>query len=146
MTTPLLAEEMAKRIGEHVPGSVPGVAGQAVIVQSESLLEVSRFLKETPGLDFDYLTNITGIDYLDYFEIVYHLTSIKNNHGFILKTRCYGRENPSVPSATGLWRGAELQEREVYDLMGIRFEGHPNLKRIYLWEGFEGHPLRKDYL
>ena len=104
-----------------------------------------RFLKESFVLDFDYLTNITGVDYFDDFEVVYQLISMKNNHSLTLKTRAYGRENSSVPSVTSLWRGAELQEREIYDLMGIRFEGHPNLKRIYLWEGFEGHPLRKDY-
>ena len=100
----------------------------------------------TPGLDFDYLTAITAVDYLDYLEVIYQLTSIKHNHSLVLKTRCYGQDNPTLPSVVSLWRGADFQEREIYDLMGIRFEGHPNLKRIALWEGFEGHPLRKDYL
>ena len=86
------------------------------------------------------------MDYYDYFEVVYQLTSMKHNHSLVLKTRCYDRINPVVPSVVRLWRGADFQEREVYDLMGISFEGHPNLKRIALWQGFEGHPLRKDYL
>ena len=60
--------------------------------------------------------------------------------------RCYGRERPEAPSVVSVWKGAELQEREVWDLLGVRFEGHPNMKRILLWEGFEGHPLRRDYV
>ena len=74
------------------------------------------------------------------------MTSTMHNHSIVLKTRCHDRENPSVPSVISLWQGADLQEREIYDLMGIRFEGHPNLKRLFLWDGFQGHPLRKDYL
>ncbi|GAH82618.1 unnamed protein product [marine sediment metagenome] len=64
----------------------------------------------------------------------------------MLKVRCYDRENPTLPSVVGIWRGADFQEREIFDLFGIGFEGHPNLRRIVLWEGFEGHPLRKDFL
>ena len=71
---------------------------------------------------------------------------MRRNHSAILKTRRYGREEPSVDSVTSIWIGADLQEREIWDLMGIRFEGHPNLKRILLWENFPGHPLRKDFL
>jgi len=73
------------------------------------------------------------------------LTSLEFNRSVIIKTRCYSRENPTLPSVIGLWQGADLQEREIFDLMGIRFEGHPNMKRIFLWEGFDGHPLRKDW-
>ncbi|GAI48846.1 unnamed protein product, partial [marine sediment metagenome] len=118
----------------------------SLLVKSESWLEVATFLKTTPGLDFDYLTGITAVDYYDYFEVVYQLTSMKHNHSLVVKTRCYGRENLTLPSVVSLWRGADFQEREIYDLMGISFEGHPNLKHIVLWEGFEGYPLRKDYL
>jgi NADH-quinone oxidoreductase subunit C len=63
----------------------------------------------------------------------------------IIRTRCFSRVNPTLPSVIGLWQGADLQEREIYDLMGITFEGHPNMKRIFLWEGFPGYPLRKDF-
>ena len=83
---------------------------------------------------------------MEYFEIVYHLLSMRRNASVVLKTRCYGRDEPVVPSVVDIWRGAELQEREIWDLMGIRFEGHPNMKRVLLWEEFPGHPLRKDYL
>ena len=71
---------------------------------------------------------------------------MKHNHSLVVKTRCQGRDNLSLPSVVSLWRAADYQEREIYDLMGITFEGHPNMKRIVLWQGFQGHPLRKDYL
>jgi len=109
-------------------------------------LAVVAFLKDTQGLDLDYLNYITAIDYYDHFEVVYQLVSLEHNHSLVLKTRCYRRDNPTLPSVVSLWQGADFQEREIYDLMGIRFEGHPNMKRIVLWEGFQGHPLRKDYL
>ncbi len=146
MTVHLSGSKVAEQITGNFPEAVSEASDQAVIVKSESLLEVAEYLKKSPGLDFNFLNSVTAVDYYDYFEVVYHLTSLEHNHGLVLKTRCYDRENPAVPSVTGLWRGADFQEREIYDLMGIKFEGHPNLKRIVLWEGFEGHPLRKDYL
>ncbi|MCH8114571.1 MAG: NADH-quinone oxidoreductase subunit C, partial [Chloroflexi bacterium] len=83
----------------------------------------------------------------DHFEGVYRLTALPKNASAVVKTRVgLGRTDASVPSVVPIWRGADYQEREVWDLMGIRFEGHPNHKRIMLWEGFPGHPLRKDYV
>jgi NADH-quinone oxidoreductase subunit C len=146
VTIALNGEEVAKKIAEVVPGSVVAADKVTVVVSSKSLYQVAEFLKNTSGLDFDYLNDLTAVDYLDYFELVYHLASLKHNHSLVLKTRCYERENPIVSSVVGLWRAADFQEREVYDLMGIAFEGHPNLKRLLLWEGFVGHPLRRDYL
>jgi len=146
MTIALSGEEITAKLEKKFPGSIIESSQNSLVVKSESWLEVATFLKTTPGFDFDYLTSITAVDYYDYFEVVYQLTSIKHNHSLVVKTRCYGRDNPTVPSVVSLWRGADFQEREIYDLMGIRFEGHPNLKRIFLWEGFHEHPLRKDYL
>jgi len=146
MTLAFSGEEIASQVEEHLPGSIVDSSQDSLVVNSESWLAVATFLKDTPGLDFDYLTSITAVDYYDYFEMVYHLTSLKHNHSLVVKTRCYEREKPSLPSVVSLWRGADLQEREIYDLMGISFDGHPNLKRIFLWQGFHGHPLRKDYL
>jgi len=145
MTVALSGREIATRLEEQFPGSIIESSQNSLVVKGESLLEVATFLKTTPGLDFDYLTSITAVDYYDYFEVVYQLTSIKHNHSLVVKTRCYARENPTLPSVVSLWRGADFQEREIYDLMGISFDGHPNLKRIFLWGGFKGHPLRKDY-
>ena len=145
MTVALSGREIATRLEEQFLGSIIESSQNSLLVKGESLLEVATFLKTTPGLDFDYLTSITAVDYYDYFEVVYQLTSIKHNHSLVVKTRCYGRDNPTLPSVVSLWRGADFQEREIYDLMGIRFNGHPNMKPIILWEGFQGHPLRKDY-
>ncbi|MBM4446559.1 MAG: NADH-quinone oxidoreductase subunit C [Chloroflexi bacterium] len=128
------------------PGTVVAADKAAVVVTSKSLYQVAEFLKNTPALDFDYLTNLTAVDYMDYFEVVYHVISLKHNHSLVLKTRCHDRDKPAVPSVVSLWRSADFQEREAYDLMGIIFEGHPNLKRLLLWEGFVGYPLRRDYL
>jgi NADH-quinone oxidoreductase subunit C len=143
MTKQLSGPEVAQQIGEKFPDAITGSDETAVFVRSEALLEVARFIKES--LDLDYLNSITAVDYIDYFELVYHLTSLENNHSIILKTKCDERENPKVPSVVSLWQGADFQEREIYDLMGISFEGHPNMKRIFLWDGFQGHPLRKDF-
>jgi len=146
MTVSLSGSEVAKQIAERFPEAVSEVNDQAVVVKRESLFEVGEYLKSSPELNFDYLNYIAAVDYYDYFEVVYQLTSREHNHSLILKTRCYDRDKPIVPSVISLWRGADFQEREIYDLMGISFEGHPNLKHIVLWEGFEGYPLRKDYL
>ena len=146
MTVALSGKETASQIEEKFPGSVEESSQDSLVVKSDSLLPAATFLKDTESLKFDYLNYITAVDYYSYFEVVYQLTSLEHNHSIVIKTRCYTRENPAVPSVVGLWQGANFQEREIYDLMGISFEEHPNLKRIALWSGFEGHPLRKDYL
>jgi NADH-quinone oxidoreductase subunit C len=146
MTIALSAREVAKQIVERFPDAVIEAGDTAVLIDSASLVDVATFLKDTPGLEFDYLNHITAVDYYQYFEVTYQFTSIEHNHSILLKARCYGRDNTSLPSIVSLWRGADYQEREIYDLMGIRFEGHPNMKRIVLWQDFPGHPLRKDFL
>ena len=146
MTVALPTGEIATRLEERFPGCFEEGGKDSLLVKAGSLLDVASFLKNEPDLKFDYLNYITAVDYFSYFEVVYQLTSLGHNHTVIIKTRCYSRENPVVPSVISLWQGADFQEREVYDLLGIRFEGHPNMKRIFLWEGFPGHPLRKDWL
>ncbi|MFQ6122306.1 MAG: NADH-quinone oxidoreductase subunit C [Dehalococcoidales bacterium] len=146
MTVALSGKKIARQLEKKFLGSIVESDQSSFVVNSDSLLPIATFLKDTPGLDFDYLNYITAIDYYDHFEVVYQLTSLQHNHSLALKTKCYQRDNPVLPSVVSLWRGADFQEREIYDLMGIRFEGHPNMKRIVLWEGFPGHPLRKDYL
>jgi len=146
MTRELSAEEVEGRIDEALPGVVLGHQGNDVWVEPSSILEVARFLRDDPDLDFSFLTAISAVDYVEYFELVYHLLSMRRNHKVVVKSRVFGREDLSAPSVIDVWQGADLQEREIWDLMGIRFDGHPNMKRILLWEGFPGHPLRKDYL
>jgi NADH-quinone oxidoreductase subunit C len=104
-------------------------------------------LRDRREFRFDLLVGVTAVDYIDHFEAVYHLLSLPRNARAVIKVRCgEGRTEPSLPSVTPVWRGADLQEREVWDLLGVRFESHPNHKRIMLWEGFPGHPLRKDFI
>jgi NADH-quinone oxidoreductase subunit C len=110
--------------------------------------EIFRWLREDPQLDFNFLADLTAVDYLDKrtprFEVVYHLYSLSKNHRLRVKIPVAG-EDPVVDSLTPLWKGADWLEREVWDMFGIRFRGHPDLRRILLYEQFEGYPLRKDY-
>jgi NADH-quinone oxidoreductase subunit C len=146
MTLALGAAEVAAKLAPKFTESIIEASQNVLLVKSSSIKNILAFLKGAPGLEFDYLNDITAVDYWDYFEVVYQLTSIKNNHKLTVKTRLTGRDNLSLPSVVDIYKGADYQEREIFDLMGIKFEGHPNLKRIVLWEGFQGHPLRKDYL
>ncbi len=146
MTVALSGEEIAGQLDEKFPGSIVESNRDSLVVKNDFLLPIAEFLKNAPELDFGFLNFITVVDYFDYFEAVYQLSSLEHNHSLVVKTRCYDREDPVLASVVGLWQGADFQEREIYDLMGVRFEGHPNMKRILLWEGFPGHPLRKDYL
>lgn len=145
MTVALSATEITTKIEAEFPGSTAEASNNGIVVESEFLLPVASFLKTTPELDFNYLSYITAVDYQNYFEVVYHLVSLEHNQSLLMRVRCTTRDNPTVPSVVSLWRGADFQEREIYDLMGISFTGHPNLKRIFLWDGFQGYPLRKDF-
>tara|TARA_B110000438_G_C15569738_1_gene544873 strand:+ start:247 stop:693 length:447 start_codon:yes stop_codon:yes gene_type:complete len=108
-------------------------------------LEIFSFMKDSAK--FNLLSSVTSVDFISHFTVVYHLTSITRNQTSVLKINCgEGRKEPKVSSCYPVWKGADLQEREIYDLMGVYFKGHPNLKRLLLWENFEGHPLRKDFV
>jgi NADH:ubiquinone oxidoreductase subunit C len=146
VVTPVAVEHLAAKLQEAVVDSVERWNEAAVWVKPTLIDRVCRFLREDPDLDFQFLNSISAVDFIEYFELSYHLTSMQRHHTALVKTRVFGRENLTVPSVYGVWRGADFQEREIWDLMGIHFEGHPNMKRIMLWEGFPGHPLRKDYL
>jgi NADH-quinone oxidoreductase subunit C/D len=117
---------------------------QGYIVEPARLIDVVRKLRDEYG--FDYLTSLTGVDYIaeNKLEAVYHLARTVGGPGLVLKTQV-DRSNPIIPSITPLFKGAEFQEREAYDLIGIRFKNHPDLRRILTWEGFAGHPLQKDW-
>ena len=117
-------------------------------VVADRIVEVARFLHDAPEAAFDHLTDICSADYPDdpeRFEVIYHLHSLPHRRRIRLKARVT-EENPTIPSITSVWKGAEFLEREVYDLMGIRFSGHPDLRRILMPEDYdEGYPLRKDF-
>ena len=142
----LEGRDLAERLAVGVRDSVEEWREGTVWVWPSRIEEVARFLRDDPELDFQFLNSISAVDFIEHFEVVYHLTSLRRQHTAVVKARVYGREDLFLPSVYDVWRGADLQEREVWDLMGVCFDGHPNMKRIMLWEGFEGHPLRKDYL
>ena len=144
--TQLSGADLAQRVDGVVPGAVDEWADDTLWVRPAFISDVAGFLQADGDFDMQYLNSITAVDYIGHFELVYHLTSFRKGHKATVKSRLSGREDLSAPSVYHLWRGADFQEREIWDLMGIRFDGHPNMKRIMLWEGFEGHPLRRDYL
>lgn len=120
-----------------------------IIIKPESLRVIAQFLKETPDLDFNFLMDVTAVDYLQMgkkprFEVVYHFYSLRQNQRLRVKVGVE-EKNPEVETLCDFWPSANWYEREVWDMFGIKFKGHPNLKRILMYEEFKGHPLRKDY-
>ena len=146
MTKFLDGQEIAHQIEQKFPEAVVDAQPEFAMIEADKLIDVCTFLRDDSDIDFTFLNSLTAVDRLDTFEIVYHMTSMRLNHLGAIKTSTSEREKPVVPSVTSVWPGAHLQEREAYDLMGIVFDGHPDLRRIFLWEGFAGWPLRKDYL
>lgn len=185
-------EEIKAAIEAAVPGAgvsvVPNpspAAQHSLLIAHQHAVEVATFLRDNPELAFDYLSNVTGVDWLDkeitekvkvtksvtktvdgveqtveetveetkkrvepgYLESVYHLYSVALKHGpLAIRMRTPNRVDVAMPSLTPVWRGAEFQEREVFDLYGIVFTGHPDLRRILMWDGFKDYPMRKDYV
>ena len=116
-----------------------------IIVDCDRLLDIAGVIRNDLG--FDYLSSATAVDYLgegDHMEMVYHAYRTSGGGALVFKAQT-DRENPEIPSLVPVWRGADFQEREAWDLFGIKFAGHPNLKRILMWDGFHGHPMRKDW-
>lgn len=186
-------EEIKAAIEAAVPGAavtvIPNPAPSAqhsLLIGAQHAVAVAEYLRDDEDLALDYLSNVTGVDYLDkeiaekvkvtrqvpktvdgvdqivdetveetrkriepgYLEAVYHLYSIAKKHGpVIIRMRTANRtDQVELPSLTPVWRGAEFQEREVFDLFGIVFTGHPDLRRILMWDEFKDHPMRRDYV
>lgn len=129
-----------------VSGAVARSTDVACYLKPEALVETLEALRSDEATDFVYLANLCAADYWERFEVVYHVQSFEKNQIGCFKVDITDRESPVIPSVTGVWHGAWMQECEAYDLYGISFEGHPNLYRILLWEGYPGWPLRKDFL
>lgn len=139
-------QEIKSAIEKAVPGvPLKPVRDSLLIENPEDLPKVANFLKTAEEFKLDYLSSVTGADYLQYLEAVYHLYSMEKKIGPVVLRVRVSREHPRIPSLVPVYRGAEYQEREVYDMYGITFENHPDLRRIFMWEGFEGFPMRKDY-
>ena len=182
-----MSTELTKLIQEKFASSVLAVhqyrGQQTVVLKREGLLSAAAFLKDDPALAFDFLIDLTCLDYLKFgksqssaptlatpsplpyympskatdekweravsndayrFEVVYHFYSTSNNHRLRIKVPL-AASGLSLDSVTGLWAAANWFEREVWDMFGVTYNGHPNLRRILMWEGFKGHALRKDY-
>ena len=186
-------EEIKTAIEAAVPGATlkivlnPSVSAQhSLVLDHEHAVQVAEFLRAADGLQFDFLSNVTGVDWLDkeltekvkvqrtvtkvvdgvekvveeeveearkrfvpgFIECVYHLYSIALRQGpLVLRMRTANRtDQVQMPSLTPVWRSAEFQEREVFDLFGIVFAGHPDLRRLLMWDEFEDHPMRRDYV
>ena len=140
------ATEIKTQLEKQFAGIQIQIVNEGLVVKREDLIRVAQFLKDSELFKMNYLSLVTAVDYLDYLESVYHLYSVDKRTGpVVLKVRVT-RNDAKIPSLFNIYRGAEYQEREAYDMMGIFYEGHPDLRRIFMWEGFEGYPLRKDYI
>lgn len=140
-------EKLRRRFGDHVVSTHSDFGDDTATVRRERIVEILTFLRDDPDLRFEFLMDLTGVDYLGEeprFEVVYHLYSFQKKHRVRIKARV-PEEDPVVDSAVAVWPGIDWYEREAFDMYGIRFRNHPNLKRILMYEEFVGHPLRKDY-
>lgn len=139
-------DELKKKIEISLPGILVRIVSDSVLIEkAEDLPKVAKLIREDPDLRMDYLSSITGVDYLTYLESVYHFFSMEKKKGAMTLRVRTNRERPEIPSLVSLYRGAEYQEREIYDLFGIVYTGHPDLRRILMWDNFVGFPMRKDF-
>jgi NADH-quinone oxidoreductase subunit C len=133
---------------EIIPNGSPSNPASLLLDHAHAR-EIASFLRDDSELRFDYASNVTGVDWLKlgYLEAVYHLYSMALGHGpLIIRMRTGNRtDQVTVPSLTPVWRSCEFQEREIFDLFGIQFEEHPDMRRILMWENYADHPMRKDF-
>lgn len=145
----MIIERFQKTFPAEVLSTHQEIGDLTAVVRKDRVHDILKLLKEEPGLSFDLLVDLAGVDYLNWgekprFEVVYHLYSLQHNHRLRLRVKV-PEEDMALPTATDLWKAADWFEREAAEMFGFRFEGHPNPKPLLLFEGFEGHPLRKDY-
>ncbi len=164
MSGPSLVDQLKQKFGGQITGANLENVDPWIEVAPEGIVEVCAYLRDEPSLAFDYLNSVTAVDYCEpdekkaakvtwqpHLEVVYHLFSMKHKHSLVLKVMLprwkdgQPGELPEIPSVAGIWRTADWHERECYDLLGVRFTDHPNLRRILCPEDWVGHPLRKDY-
>ncbi|MDD5772777.1 MAG: NADH-quinone oxidoreductase subunit C [bacterium] len=147
-----IQKDVVEKIKERFPDAVKDVSSfrdqQTIVVDKKFIIDVCKFLKETQELDFSYLVDLTAVDFPERdarFKMVYNLYSISQSKRIFINVNV-DLDDLVVPSLTCLWESANWAEREAYDMFGIKFSGHPNLKRLFMPEDFEGFPLRKDFL
>ena len=143
--------EINQKLEDQHNDAIESFAAEAVdpfiVVKSASIVEVCQFLHDEADLSFDCLTNMSGVDFLkeDYIQVVLHLYSYTHRHMIVVKVNV-SREEPSMPSVETVWKAANWLEREIYDLLGVVFTGHSDLRRLLMPEDWIGHPLRKDFV
>jgi len=143
----IILEKLKSSCGESILETVEFRGDLSVRVRRSDIVRVCEFLKNDPDLAFDMVIDICGVDLYtpeDRFEVVYNLYSLKNRHYLRVKVRV-DEADPVVDSVSGVWSGANWHERETFDMFGVKFNGHPDLRRMYMPEDFEYHPLRKDF-
>ena len=138
-----------ERVKQRFPDKVLEVSDKKpdpfAVIEPSAIVEVSRFLRDDPETAMDCLSNETGVDYKDRIEVVYHLYSYRHRHGCVLKVKL-PRDNPVVATVEEIWRSANWMEREIFDLLGVTFDGHSDMRRILMPEDWPGYPLRKDFV
>lgn len=140
-------EELKTKLTELNPTAVFDETGEwlNVSIEANEWLPLAQQLRNSAELDFDFLFSVTGVDWKTHLTVVYHLRSIKHGHIVVVKAKC-DRAKPEIETVCQIWKTAELNEREAYDLFGIIFLNHPDLRRLFLTDDWEGWPLRKDYV
>lgn len=138
----IIDDYLKNRYGDKIEILKEDDVNLELMVSEGAFIEIAEYYKSR---GYTFLADITSVDYKDHFMVVYQLFKYNKNQSVTIKVRLDNYKDPQITSLTGLWETADWHEREVYDLMGIKFPGHSNLKRILMWEGFEGHPLRKDF-
>lgn len=138
-----------EELKQFITGQVPGASFEEsqflnAIVDGDQAFALLKSLREKTETDFDYLFCESGVDWKEFFFVVYHLTSKKHRHTVVVKAKIPDRINPQIASVAGIWKTAEMHELEIFDLFGIKFLNHPNLRRLFLDDTW-GFPLRKDY-
>jgi len=147
MTPVEVYQKVKERFGEAIESFNEKALDPYIVVKPDAVVEVCRFLKEDPSLAFDCLSNMSGVDFIKEgkLQVVSHLYSYPHRYSCVVKVDV-PRENPTMPSLEGIWKAANWQEREIYDLVGVIFAGHSDLRRILMPEDWVGHPLRKDFV
>jgi NADH-quinone oxidoreductase subunit C len=147
MDAATIHSRLREKFGDKIVGVEESVKDPFVVVEGEAIRDICAFLRDDEDLRFDVLTNQSGVDYKaeGYIEVVYHLYSYPQRHYVILKARV-PRDGGVLPSVEGVWKTANWLEREIYDLLGVGFSGHTDLRRIMMPEDWVGHPLRKDFV
>jgi NADH-quinone oxidoreductase subunit C len=146
MTQEELSNQLKAQFGDAVTGPSETKGDRFLVIKGDRIVEVCRFLKETTGIELDYCQDITALDWpaRKVIEVVFHLYSLAHKHGLVLKVET-NREDPSIPTVEAVWKAASWLEREVYDMFGVKFVGHSDMRRILLPDDWVGFPLRKDY-